>query len=140
MNQNRYCVYNQTRECFLSFGVTVANTLFARLRGLIGKLRLSSDEGVWIIPSQGVHTLGVLFPLDIIYLDEDLKVIHTLEHFPTFRVGPLKTKATSVLELPAHAIYSSQTQPGDQFVICRASEITQFLNRAAPRSTEVTTA
>ena len=140
MNQNRYCVYNQTRECFLSFGVTVANTLFARLRGLIGKLRLTSDEGVWIIPSRGIHTLGVMFPLDIIYLDEDLKVIHTLEHFPTFRVGPLKAKAASVLELPAHAIYSSQTQPGDQFVICRASEITQYLNRAAPISTEVTTA
>lgn len=140
MNQNRYCVYNETRECFLSFGVTVANTFFARLRGLIGKLRLTADDGVWIIPSQGVHTLGVLFPLDIIYLDEDLKVIHTLEHFPTFRVGPLKSKAASVLELPAHAIYSSQTQPGDQFVICRASEITQYLNRAVPKSTEVTTA
>ena len=140
MNQNKYCVYNETRECFLSFGVTVANTLFARLRGLIGTLRLPSDEGVWIIPSQGVHTLGVLFPLDIIYLDDNLKVIHTLEHFPAFRVGPLKSKAASVLELPAHAIYSSQTQPGDQFVICRANEIPQYLNRAAPKSTEVTTA
>jgi len=140
MNQNKYCVYNETRECFLSFGVTVANTFFARMKGLIGKLRLSADEGVWIIPSQGIHTLGVLFPLDIIYLDDDLKVIYTLEHFPTFRVGPLKSRAASVLELPAHAIYTSQTQPGDQFVICRADEITQYLNRAVSKSTEVTTA
>lgn len=140
MNQNRYCVYNQTRECFLSFRVTAADTLFARLRGLIGKLHLTSEEGVWIIPSRGIHTLGVLFPLDIIYLDEKLRVVHTLEHFPTFRFAPIKAKASSVLELSAHAIYSSQTRPGDQFVICRASEITQHLNRAALRSTEVTTA
>ena len=140
MSKARYCVYNRTRECFLSLGVTAADTAFARLRGLIGKLRLSSDEGVWVIPSQGIHTLGVLFPLDLIYLDDDLKVIHTVEHFPTFRIAPIKTKAASVLELPAHAIYSSQTQPGDQLVICRAEEITRHLSEAETRSTEVTTA
>jgi uncharacterized membrane protein (UPF0127 family) len=140
MSQARYCVYNQTRECFLSLGVTAADTAFARLRGLIGKLRLSSDEGVWVIPSQGIHTLGVLFPVDLIYLDEDLKVVYIFEHFPTFRVAPIKTKAASVLELPAHAIYSSQTQVGDQFVICRAEEITHHLSKAEPKITEVTTA
>ncbi len=140
LSQTRYCVYNQTRECFLSLGVTAADTALARLRGLIGKLRLSSDEGVWVVPSQGVHTLGVLFPLDLIYLDEDLKVIHTVEHFPTFRIAPIKPKAASVLELPAHAIYSSQTQPGDQFVICRAEEITDYLSKAEPKTTEVTSA
>ena len=140
MSQIRYCVYNQTRECFLSLAVTAADTAFTRLKGLIGKLRLSSDEGVWVVPSQGIHTVGVLFPLDLIYLDEDLKVIHTVEHFPTFRVAPIKPKAASVLELPAHTIYSSQTQPGDQFVICRAEEITAYLGKPGPKTTEVTTA
>jgi uncharacterized membrane protein (UPF0127 family) len=139
MSQVKYCVYNKTRECFLSFGVTAADTPFARLRGLIGRLHLASDDGVWIIPSQGVHTLGVLFPLDLIYLDDDLKVIHAIEHFPRFWVAPLRLRAASVLQLPAHAIYSSQTQPGDQFIICLAEEISQHLNQAAPRS-EVTTA
>ena len=140
MSQAKYCVYNQTRECFLSLRVTAAATTFARLRGLIGKLQLSSDEGVWVIPSQGVHTLGVLFPLDLIYLDDDLMVIHTIEHFPTFHVAPVKAKAASVLELPPHSIYSSQTQPGDQFVICRAEDITHHLGKPDPKSAEVTTA
>lgn len=118
-----YCVYNQTRECFLSLGVTPADSIFMRLKGLIGRLSMKSDEGLWVVPSSGVHTWGVLFPLDLIYLDENYRVVYVTEHFPRFRVGPLKFHAASVLELPTHTIYSSQTQEGDQLVICMADEI-----------------
>jgi uncharacterized protein len=75
------------------------------------------------VPSRGVHTLGLLFPLDLIYLDEHYRVIHLVEYFPSFRIAPLKTQAESVLELATHTIYSSQTQPGDQLVICVAEEM-----------------
>jgi uncharacterized protein len=129
MTTRTYCVYNQTRECFLSLSVTPADTTFARLKGLIGRLRLKVDEGLWIVPSCGVHTVGVLFPLDIIYLDENHRVIHLIEHFPRFRISPLRTQASSVLELPTHTIYSSQTQPGDQLLICAVEEIANRFNR-----------
>lgn len=127
MEKPAYCIYNQTRECFLSLGVTLADSTFARLRGLIGRLKLKPDEGIWIVPSSGVHTLGVLFPLDLIYLDEDHRVIHAIEYFPSFRIAPLRSKAASVLELPIHTIYSSQTQPGDQLLICVAEEMESHL-------------
>src|SRR5580698_7653248 len=129
MNRQTYCVYNQTRECFLSLGVTPADTTFTRLKGLIGRLKLRVDEGLWIVPSCGIHTMGVLFPLDLIYLDEDLQVVHVIEHFPRFRISPLRTQATSVLELPTHTIYSSQNQPGDQLLICAAEEIESRFNK-----------
>ena len=129
MNNRTYCVYNQTRECFLSLSVTPADTTFARLKGLIGRLRLRVDEGLWIVPSCGVHTVGVLFPLDLIYLNESHQVIHLIEHFPRFRIAPLRTQATSVLELPTHTIYSSQTQPGDQLLICAIEEIASRFNK-----------
>jgi uncharacterized membrane protein (UPF0127 family) len=127
MERRTYCVYNETRECFLSLGITAADTMFARLKGLIGRLRLRSDEGIWVFPSKAIHTLGVLFPVDLIYLDKNLKVIHVLEHFPQFRIAPLRAQAESVLELPTHTIYSSQTEPGDQLVICSAEEMEQRL-------------
>jgi uncharacterized protein len=130
MDRRTYCVYNQTRECFLCLGVVPADNTFARLKGLIGKLKLKLDEGLWVVPSQGVHTLGVLFPLDLIYLDDNHKVIHVIEHFPRFRIAPLRIQAASVLELPTHTIYTSQTQPGDQLIICAAEEIGSRLNRA----------
>jgi uncharacterized membrane protein (UPF0127 family) len=129
MNRRTYCVYNQTRECFLSLGVTPADTTFGRLKGLIGRLKLRVDEGLWVVPSCGIHTFGVLFPLDLIYLDESHKVIHLIEHFPSFRIAPLRTQATSVLELPTHTIYSSQTQPGDKLLICSIEEIAKRFNK-----------
>jgi uncharacterized protein len=123
MKRRTCCVYNQTRECFLSLDVAAADTIFSRLRGLIGRPKLRSDEGIWVVPSRGVHTLGLLFPLDLIYLDEHYRVIHLVEYFPSFRIAPLKMQAESVLELPTHTIYSSQTQTGDQLVICVAEEM-----------------
>lgn len=135
MERRKYCVYNQTRECFLSLGVTAADTPLARLKGLIGKLSVRSDEGIWVVPSNGVHTLGVLVPLDLIYLDEKHRVIHLVEHFPTFRIAPLRADSDSVLELSAHTIYSSQTQVGDQLLICVAEEMEQWLSRTAPQKT-----
>lgn len=126
-----YCVYNETRECFISLGVVPADTTFARLRGLIGRMKLKFDEGVWVVPSRGIHTLGVLFPLDLIYLDANHRVIHLSEHFPPFRIAALRAHAASVLQLPTHTIYSSQTQLGDQIRIFAPDEMKEQLDRAA---------
>ena len=87
-----------------------------------------------MIPSSGVHTWGVLFPLDLIYLDENHRVLYVTEHFPRFSVGPLKLEAASVLELPTHTIYSSQTEAGDQLVICMAEEIEERLMQGVTNS------
>jgi uncharacterized membrane protein (UPF0127 family) len=130
MERRTYCVYNLTRECFLSLGVTVADTTFTRLKGLIGRLRLRSSDGLWVVPSSGIHTFGVLFPLDLIYLDGNSQVIYVVEYLRGFRLAPLKIRAASVLELPPHTIYSSQTQDGDQLVIGTAEEMESRLSAA----------
>lgn len=127
MQRQTYCVYNRTRECFLALSVRPADTMFARLRGLIGRLRLKPDEGIWIFPSHGIHTIGVLFPIDLIYLDQQYRVIHVEESFPRFRIAPIRRQAESVLELPIHTIYSSQTQAGDDIVVCLLEEMSQQL-------------
>lgn len=136
MEKRTFCVYNLTRECFLSLGVIPADTTYSRLRGLIGKLRLRSDEGIWVVPSKAIHTLGVLFPIDLIYLDKDMRVIDVLEHFPSFRIAPLRTNAESVLELAVHTIYSSQTQRGDRLLICTAEEMESRLQLNAMQEAE----
>ncbi|HEY3988534.1 MAG TPA: DUF192 domain-containing protein [Acidobacteriaceae bacterium] len=134
MKKSTLCVYNQTRECFLGLRVAAADTSFARLKGLIGRIHLRSDEGIWVVPSSGVHTLGVLFPLDLIYLDESREVIDLIEYFPRFRIAPLRIRAASVLELPQHTIYSSQTQKGDRLLICTPEEIETHLRSLANSS------
>ncbi|MDR3736114.1 MAG: DUF192 domain-containing protein [Acidobacteriaceae bacterium] len=137
MKRRKYCVYNQTRECFLSLGATAADSTLARLRGLIGKFSLKSDESLWLVPSSEVHPSGVFVPHDLIYLDENHRVIHLVEHFSGFWVAPLRVLSESVLELGAHTIYSSQTQVGDQLLICAAEEMDRYLNRSASRTSGV---
>lgn len=113
-----YYAFNATRQSFLSLAVKVADTPFARLRGFLGRARLRSDEAIWVVPSQGIHTFGLLFPIDVIYLDAALRVVHLIEHVGPFRLTPIRRTAASVLELPPRSIYASGTQVGDQFVIC----------------------
>lgn len=128
-----YCVFNQTRESFLSMRLTVADTHWKRFKGLTGKLRLRADEGVWVTPSRGVHTFGVLFSVDLIYLDAECRVVKTVESFPSFRIGPIHLKCASVLELAARTIYSSETQVGDQLLICPPDEMQEYLRNAHAR-------
>jgi len=119
-NQPRsVCVYNKTRETFVATDVTVADDYFRRLVGLLGKTKrwAKLGRGLWIIPSRGVHTIGMLFPIDLVFLSKDRTVVHVEEHFRPFRVSRISLKATSVLELPTHAIYRSQTKVGDTLEI-----------------------
>jgi len=117
-----FYVYNETRQSFLSMGVKLADTHLASLKGLLGKRKLKNDEGIWVVPCQGIHTIGVLFPIDVIYLDSNRKVIHVVEHLRPFRLAPIKVGCESVLELPVRTIYASHTQVGDSLLICSSDE------------------
>src|SRR5438105_1677812 len=119
----RYCVFNKTRESFLALDVTRADTHLARLKGLLGTLRLNSDQGIWVTPSRGVHTIGLRFSIDLVYLDAKYRVIELVESFGTFRIGPLRMNCASVLELPSRAIYHSHTQVKDELLICSPAEL-----------------
>jgi hypothetical protein len=68
-------------------------------------------------------------PLDLVYLDDDCRVIDAIESFPVFHAASPSQQPASALALPTHSIYSSQTQPGDQVVICVAEEMEGRLER-----------
>ena len=110
--------------------ITPADTHWKRLKGLTGKLRLKADEGIWVAPSSGVHTFGVLFAVDLIYLDGNRRVVKTIESFPSFRIGPIHLHCASVLEMATRTIYSSGTQVGDQLLICSPDELREYLKNA----------
>jgi uncharacterized membrane protein (UPF0127 family) len=129
MESRIHCAYNQTRECFLGLEITVADLAYAGIVELMSTLSLKSGEGLWMVPFRGVPTAGLSAPLDLVYLDEDCRVIDLVESFPTFRVSSSSPKAASVLALPVHSIYSSQTQTGDQLVLCIAEEMERRLER-----------
>jgi hypothetical protein len=125
----QHCAYNQTRECFLGLEVTVADFSKANAKEQIATLSLKSGEGLWMTPFGGLPETGVRTPLDLIYLDKDCRVIDAIESFPVYHATTPPRQPASVLALPTHSIYSSQTQPGDQLVICVAEEMEGRLER-----------
>jgi uncharacterized protein len=112
-------VYNKTRETFVATEALLADSYLRRLVGLLGKTRRWAQlgRGLWIVPSRGVHTIGMLFPIDLIFIGKDKEVVYTEEYVRPFRISKVSLKATSVLELPAHTIYRSGTKVGDQLEI-----------------------
>lgn len=112
-------VYNKSKETFLSFRVRVADSVLSRLVGLLGRKSLQPDGGVWIVPANSIHTIGMLFSFDLVMIDKDFRVVNVKEMVRPFRLVLPKLRAESVIELPAHTIFRSRTEVGDQLVIDR---------------------
>jgi uncharacterized membrane protein (UPF0127 family) len=111
--------FNRTRQTCLASAVAVADTHWTRLCGLLG---LGPDDfrngcGLWIIPCHGVHTLGMRFPLDVVYLDRALTVVHVQHGLQPWRFAPVRMRATSVLELPSRTAAETNTGVGDRIEI-----------------------
>jgi uncharacterized protein len=110
---------NRTRQVYLATQLHIAETHWSRFRGLMGTdagifLR---GQGLWIVPSRGVHTFAMRFPIDVIYLDKGKIVIHAEENLKPWRVAPVRLRATSVLELPASTLSATRTAVGDEIEI-----------------------
>src|SRR6202161_4485382 len=117
-NRSLY-VYNKTRETFVATEATLADSYLRRLVGLLGKTRRWAQlgRGLWIVPSRGVHTIGMLFPIDLIFLGKNKEVVRVEEHVRPFRISRLCLNANSILELPAHTVYRTGTCVGDHLEI-----------------------
>lgn len=110
-------VYNRTKEAFLAFKVKVADSFLGRLVGLLGRRSLKPESGVWILPCNSIHTIGMLFTIDVVFVDRKLKVVGLRELVRPFSITRPNFRAESVIELPAHTIFKSGTEIGDQLEI-----------------------
>jgi uncharacterized membrane protein (UPF0127 family) len=106
---------NSTRGTVVGESIRRADSPLTGIVGLLGERDLPPGDGLLIIPCQGVHTLGMLFPIDIVVLDDEWKVIEVRRDLRPFRITPLFWRAAAVLELPSRAVDSSCTRVGDLF-------------------------
>lgn len=94
-------VVNTTKGTIIGSAIAVAATIRSRMVGLLGRARLDPGEGLLILPSSGVHTWGMRFPIDVVALDRHLRVLDVKEHLGSFRIAAVGWTTRSVLELPA---------------------------------------
>jgi len=107
-------VRNATRDRLLGDAVRTAGTFLSRLAGLIGRDGLAPGEGLWIAPCSCIHSFGMRFEIDAVFVDADGRVAGLCERFRRNRISPVFRKAEGVLELPAGTIGRTGTEVGDE--------------------------
>jgi uncharacterized membrane protein (UPF0127 family) len=70
----RFQVSNLTRHTVLATSLELADSGSRRNKGLLGRQGLAPGEGLWIVPCEAVHTFGMKFPIDLVYLDRGKRV------------------------------------------------------------------
>jgi uncharacterized protein len=106
-------VRNTTRGTVVADAADVANTSATRRTGLLKHDGLKPGEGLWIVPCEAVHTFGMKFDIDVLYLSKSKRVVKIRPRMPKRRIS-LCLWAHSVLELPAGMASSTSTEAGDQ--------------------------
>ena len=94
--------------------VGVAETPSSRRRGLLGTDALPEDAGLLILPCRQVHTFGMRYPIDAVFLDGEYRVVRVAGSLKPRRFSPLVWRAKAVLELPAGRAERVGIAVGDQ--------------------------
>ena len=107
-------VRNVTRDRILGDGVRGASSSFSRMKGLLGVEGLSPGQGLWICPCKSIHSLGMAFEFDALFLDGRMRVVSLYQRFRKNRLSRFYWDARGVLELPEGTIERTGTEVGDE--------------------------
>jgi hypothetical protein len=91
----------------------VADRVFSRVRGLLGRRSLPRGHGILIKPTWSVHTWFMRFPIDVVFLDRELSVLKVRREMRPWRLAA-RFRAHSVLELAAGECERLRLDVGDR--------------------------
>ena len=112
--------------------VAVADTRASRAVGLLNRTGLEPGEGLWIVPSRGIHTWWMRFPIDILALDERGVVIDQVANLRPWRIRLPRRGTAGVLELPVGTVTGTGTTLGHRIAF------EPQMGRAAARTAQET--
>lgn len=116
-------IVNRTREGSVVCARTeVADTLFKRLRGLLGRAALPSGEGMLFRGESSIHSAFMRFRFDAVFMDRELRVVGLAEHIPPWRARAARG-ARNVLELAAGEISRTGVALGDELAEVEESDV-----------------
>lgn len=113
-------VINLTKKTWLATKVRKADNFVTRLVGLLKRSHLGPEEALWLMPSKGIHTIGMKFPIDVLFLNKQNHVLQLVSGMAPYRVSSIQLRSYSVLELPNGTIRKSRTEVGDRLEISLA--------------------
>ena len=111
-DQPQIQVENLTRGQIVTTICEIADNEWARFRGLIGHAPLKSGEGMLILPCSSVHTHFMGFPIDVLFVHKDHRVVGLCENLKPWRFGPMFQGVRYVIELPADTVAGNRLPDG----------------------------
>lgn len=125
----RIRVYTRAREPFLSYEVHAVDTILEPFKKPFDELLQQTGTGLWLKPYRGIPAVPGLPKLDLIYLDEDDRVVAEVDSYPSLDFKPLPAQIASALVLPAHTVFASQVRPGDRLTSWPAEDREEMEHR-----------
>lgn len=114
---------NSSNGTVLANHTEVAGNFKERLKGLMGRSVLNHGEALILMPCNCIHTCFMNFPIDIIFIDQEMNVLQVLENMQPFRLSPVVAGSYMVAEFPAGLLAETGTRAGDQlqFIVKEAA-------------------
>jgi len=90
----------------------IPESAFGRARGLLGRDGLDPGAGMLIDRAGSVHMFFMRFPIDVVFLDRDWRVVGVRHGLRPWRMAAAR-RAVAALELPAGTAAAAGIEAGD---------------------------
>ncbi|MDD5477956.1 MAG: DUF192 domain-containing protein [Candidatus Omnitrophica bacterium] len=110
-------IINLSKNAVLADKARMADTFWKRLVGLLNRNSLEKGEALVLKPANSIHTFFMGFPIDVLFLDKNGKVIGLFPVFRPFHITSVYFGASLAIELPADTLRLTQTKLADSIKI-----------------------
>lgn len=101
----------------LASKAAAARTVWTRLKGLLGTARLPEGEALILPSCRSIHTFGMRFPIDAVFVDRGWQVVALRPEVRPWRLVPPVRGAWGVVETPSGTIARSRVAMGDRLSV-----------------------
>ncbi len=93
--------------------ISKTSNFIERMRGLLGAPPLKKNEGLLIVPCSSVHTFGMTYDIDLVFLDKQWNIVKTVNALKPWRMSASHA-ASMVLELAAGSLEQLELTNGQK--------------------------
>ena len=96
--------------------IELARSLKSKFMGLIGRRKFENGSAMIFPGCRQIHTFFMQFPIDVLFIDKDRKVIKIIERFGTGNISGYVKDSFDIIELPSNTIFDCRIVIGDELV------------------------
>nr|MBC7243914.1 DUF192 domain-containing protein [Chloroflexota bacterium] len=106
-------LYHADQQRFIINNLEIATNVRSRTRGLIGHAPLEPGQALMIPQSRWIHTFGMSFTIDAVYVDKKWHIVALTENLLPGRIDRPVLRAQAVIEMAAGEIRRLGLKVGD---------------------------